>query len=533
MPWLDRVEAPGRVAPVEVSALPAYVPLETELSEPIRSEAHRLPRWLWPALGLFVLCRIPSFYEPHWYTDEAGYATVARMVSQGLDLYSQAWTNKPPLQIWTVALSLKLFGLSEAGLHLLTFISGLAALLAVAWVAGRLLDPLRAGLATSAFALAIGLPWFEAEVAVPESLLLGLATWAGALVVMGLAAPRHSRWWRWGWAPAAGILVGAAGAYQQTELADALALTLVLILSPRVSWRQLSLYLAAVLAVTAAWLLPSVVIAGASTVRFSLAGFYVDYAAASSPGVLGDALCVAAAIAVLAGAVGSRRSPSPIWAIWVWAAADLGVAAIAHRPYPHFLTPALAPSILALASVPVPPWRLPPRIVPLVGGVVLVALLAGVSGVNQKAVFNYGVWYWKAVSSGQLPRSEWLAGLDDRVTADQEVAEWLRAQGLEGTCAVVWSSDAWPYLLAGIPVQLPTAPIYNDVVLSGGSDQAVTDQVSALHPTVIVVAVDAVAQWPSIQGLLDRQYQLALASYPDLVYVRRGLHLPASASEAC
>ncbi|HLH71406.1 MAG TPA: hypothetical protein VKY90_20890 [Candidatus Dormibacteraeota bacterium] len=522
------------MASVEVSALPACAPLEAELSEPIRSEArHRPPRWLWPALGLFVVCRLPSFYEPHWYTDEAGYATVARMVLHGLDLYSQAWTNKPPLQIWTVALALRLFGLSEAGLHLLTFVSGLAALLAVAWMAGRFLDPLRAGLATTAFAFAIGLPWFEAEVAVPESLLVGPATWAGALVVGGLTMPRHSVWWRWAWAPAAGALVGIAGAYQQTELADALALALVLLLSPRVSWRLLGLYLVAVLAVTMAWLLPSVAIAGASTVRFSLAGFYVDYAAASSPGALGDALCLAAALAVLVGAVISRRSPSSTWAVWVWAAADLGVAAIAHRPYPHFLTPALAPSILALASVPIPPWRLPSHIVPLVGGMALVALLAGVSGVNQKAVFNYGIWYWKAVSSGQPPQSEWLVGLDDRVLADREVAGWLRAQGLEGACAVVWSSDAWPYLLAGMPVQLPTAPIYNDVVLSGGSDQAVTNQVRALHPTVIVVAVDAMAQWPSIQGLLDQQYQLALASYPDLVYVRRGLHLPATAPEAC
>jgi len=522
------------VAPADVSALPAYVSLKVERSEPIRQEARRLPpRWLWPALGLFVLCRIPSFYEPHWYTDEAGYATVARMVLQGLHLYSQAWTNKPPLQIWTVALALRLFGVGEAGLHLLTFASGLAALLAVAWIAGRLLGPLRAGLATAAFALAIGLPWFEAEVTVPESLLIGPATWAGALVVARLAVPRRSPWWRWGWAPAAGALVGAAGAYQQTELADALALGLVLLLSPRVSRRELGLYLAAVLGVTAAWLLPSVAIAGAGIVRFSLVGFYVDYAAASSPGPLGDALCAIAALAVLVGAVLSRRSAGPAWAIWVWAAADLGVAAVAHRPYPHFLTPALAPSLLALASVPIPPWRLPVRTLPLVAGMVLVALLAGVSGVNQKAVLNYGIWYWKALSSGQPPRSEWLASLDDRAPADREVAAWLRAQGLEGTCAVVWSSDAWTYLLAGIPVQLPTAPIYNDVVLSGGSDRAVTDQVRALHPAVIVVSVDAVAQWPSIQDLLDHQYQLALASYPDLVYVRRGLQLPAAAPETC
>jgi len=84
-------------------------------------------RWTWLAPGLLVytICRVPSFFEPHWYTDEAGYATTARAVLRGLPLYVQAWTNKPPLHIWTVALPLSLFGPREAGLHALTFVSGL------------------------------------------------------------------------------------------------------------------------------------------------------------------------------------------------------------------------------------------------------------------------------------------------------------------------------------------------------------------------------------------------------------------------
>src|SRR5258707_10637393 len=44
-----------------------------------RPPARRLMRW-WalPGLLAFVLARLPSFFEPHWYTDEAGYSTVAR-----------------------------------------------------------------------------------------------------------------------------------------------------------------------------------------------------------------------------------------------------------------------------------------------------------------------------------------------------------------------------------------------------------------------------------------------------------------------
>ena len=34
-----------------------------------------------------VVARLPSFFEPHWYSDEAGYATVARELLRGKTLY--------------------------------------------------------------------------------------------------------------------------------------------------------------------------------------------------------------------------------------------------------------------------------------------------------------------------------------------------------------------------------------------------------------------------------------------------------------
>src|SRR5213592_980020 len=145
-------------------------------------------RWtgLGPGLLVYTICRVPSFFEPHWYTDEAGYATTARAVLRGLPLYVQAWTNKPPLHIWAVALPLSLFGSREAGFHALTFVSGLLALVAVGLLARRLLSPRRALIASVAFGIAIGLPLFQAELLVPESLLIAPTTWAGLLVLTRL-----------------------------------------------------------------------------------------------------------------------------------------------------------------------------------------------------------------------------------------------------------------------------------------------------------------------------------------------------------
>ena len=60
-----------------------------------RVPPYRLRRriWLIGPLVLYGLLRIPSFLEPHWYTDEAGYVTTARALLQGKVLYSQIWTN--------------------------------------------------------------------------------------------------------------------------------------------------------------------------------------------------------------------------------------------------------------------------------------------------------------------------------------------------------------------------------------------------------------------------------------------------------
>jgi hypothetical protein len=494
--------------------------LELEADHSMRGARHAGYRWLWAVpFSLYTLARLPSFFEPHWYTDEAGYLTVARAVMHGRVLYSQAWTNKPPLQIWTLTVPLHLFGTSEAGLHALTFLSGLIALVAISWAGHRLLGSVRSLVAASALALLLGLPSFDAELVVPESLLLAPAAWAWALLLVRLNSGAVGVWWRWGWAVVAGVLAGMAIAYQQTELASAVALMAVMLISPTVRWHELATYMGAVAATTAAWLVPSLVLAGLGAVRFALVGFYVGYAASSSPGLGGYALLVLAAICLAAGAIVARRS-APVWAAWVWAGAELGVAAIAHRPYPHFLAPALAPAVLTLASLPLDPRRFPIRYAGLAAGAVILTILAGVSGADAKVVQAYGGWYGQAVRTGRLPSSSTLDVLDQRAPADRAVAGFLREYGLNRCRTVVWSSDAWVYLLAGIPVRLRTAPIYNDVVLEG--EAKTLAQVQALDPTVIVVSHDALANWPAIEGLLQSRYQLVFSMYPDQVYVRTG-----------
>ena len=79
---------------------------------------------------------------------------------------------------------MKLFGSSETGFHVLTLITGLLAVGAVVWAAGRLYTPRRAMVAGVIAAVMLGLPILDAELAIPESLMIAPLTWAGAIVLV-------------------------------------------------------------------------------------------------------------------------------------------------------------------------------------------------------------------------------------------------------------------------------------------------------------------------------------------------------------
>ena len=505
-----------------------------------------------PAVAVFVLARLPSFWEPHWYTDEAGYVTTAQTLLHGHALYSQIWTNKPPLTVLLVAAVVHLFGTGEGPLHLLTAASGLATIGAVYWAAWRLLGPRRAVVASLVGAISLGLPVLDAELLLPESLLIAPLSWAGALIAVRLARPATAARGTALWPFVAGALVAAGIALQQSALAETLAFTLALLISPVARWRDIAAFLGTVIAITGAWLLAAIAIAGAHTIGFALVGFYIQFTQSVLPsGNAGTAFHFgAAALAGLLfvfGAIPQRRSPRPIWFFLLWAGAALMVAGVSGQPYAHYLTPAVAPLALCLASLHRIPlhgitharlrgaWRVTPQI----AGVLIAAFMASNAGLdwvssptpssvlNGKAINNsrnFGVYYGGAIAAaiGVQTRDDWSSGFDSRVDGDAATAQYLQNRGLANASAVVWSSDAWVYALAPLPNQMPTPPIYNDEVLLG-QNGPVAAYVANINPQVIVTSVDALVEFPEIQQLLNHSYVASFWYYPDTVWIRADL----------
>lgn len=494
-------------------------------------------------LALLALLRLPSFFEPAWYTDEAGYATAARALLEGRGLYSQIWSNKPPLQTWAVAAVVRLLGTSEAALHTLTLLTGALTVAAVAYAARRLMSHRRALAAVLGTALVLGLPVTGAQLIVPDSLLIAATAWAGALLIPRLTGVTPTAGGR-AWPVVTGVLAALAVAVQQTAVADAAAFGLMILLGPRGGPRPLLAYAATVVGITAAWVAAYWALVGGHRLAFALLGFYGQYSADALPvstaeRVVHGVLLGGTFALLLAGAWLSRRSSRPLWMVWLWAGASLLVPAAANQPYAHLLIPSVAPAALALAAgLRRPSWlRLRTseslRAAPLAAGALLAAGQASVAGFDwdplavlgiQTPRPTLGTYYLGGlrVLLGREERITWEVDFDDRVLADRRTSDWIRGHGWSGHRAVVWSSDAWPYLLADLPLLLPTAPIYNDIVLDG-SHQALADRVAALDPELILTQDFDLVQFPEITPLLQRRYRQVLADFPDAVWIRNDL----------
>lgn len=497
-----------------------------------------------PGLLVLAVLRLPSLMEPHWYTDEAGYLNVARELLKGKVLYSQTWNNKPPLMLWTIALDVKLFGSSEIALHVLTLISGVVAILAIVWAATRLYTPRRALVAGVIAAVILGTPLVDAELALPESLMIAPLSWAGAIVLIriyrGDPSDHPRRIPRW--PLVVGVLMAAAVAYQQTAVAETSAFFLAMLVAPKLLRRDAFIFLGTVAAITGVWLSAAIITAGAGNVAFALAGFYVGYTKQTLPtsalgGFAHFALAGGAALLIAVGAILSRHRPRVDWVLALWAGATLVVTAVAGQQYPHFLEPAVAPLTLLAAGIALPSrsWIGAGGPRSLAGpalqaaGLVIAILMAKVAGLDWVPVtpsatnsHTLSDYYGGAVVAAFDPtwRTQWLDHFDYRVAGDANAAAWITAHGFSGDTAVVWSYDSWVYALADLQIVMRTPPIYNDEVLLGYGGP-VEQYVAKQRPVLIVVDSGAQVLFPEIGTLLDSgDYVDEYHSGPDTVWVR-------------
>lgn len=122
-------------------------------------------------LALIIL-RIPSLFEPHWYSDEGFFASIANAIKSGNLLYKDIWTSNPPgifLIYYLAALSnnLTLFSVKLLNLLFSTF-----SLVLIYKIAKELFSHKIAIIASIISAILLSLPILDANIANPENFFL-------------------------------------------------------------------------------------------------------------------------------------------------------------------------------------------------------------------------------------------------------------------------------------------------------------------------------------------------------------------------
>jgi 4-amino-4-deoxy-L-arabinose transferase-like glycosyltransferase len=478
----------------------------------------RWRRWrsLTVPLTLLLVLRLPSLFEPHWYTDEAGYATVAWQMMHGKVLFLTTWNNKPPLLFWIYQLGLLISGPTEFGIHLLSTLTEAAALVGTWVLAKDHLGPRRVWIAMLLAAFFLATPVFNGDLALPENLLIGFTVWGMVAVMAAVRAPDARR----ATLPAAvaGVLFAAAMLIQQSALADLAAALLVLLLVSRRGWYQAAAVGLSAAVVVAAVMTPFVLAAGMHNVVFFLITSYSGYTQTQLPltfwALLPRAL---AGVLLLVGAYSARKWPKERLLLWVWLASLLLFYAIPNRDYMHFLLPAVPAAALLISGLRLPRWRewrgkVSLAGAPLLGSVLVgtglwVSLLgAGLLGGSLFTIKLTGEYYPAFVGhlTGALTPAQYASVYNQRSLEEHQAVTWIEENHLTGSTAVVWSADAWAYLLGDLQSILPEPTIYMNDSLLGTSQLLRRVQVD--QPVVVILTSDAYTAYGPIVPLLEHSY---------------------------
>ncbi|MGC1194767.1 MAG: glycosyltransferase family 39 protein [Candidatus Dormiibacterota bacterium] len=490
-------------------------------------------RSLWVGLALLALLRLPSLFEPHWYSDESDYATTAWLMSHGKILYLTVWDNKPPVLFWIYQLVMGLFGPSEWGLHLLSLTTGLGALIGTWQLARSYLAPARVWIAVLVGAVLLGTPVFNGDLALPENFLIAFTVWAMVALLASMRATSGRR--AVTWAALAGVLFGIAFLIQQTALADLAAGVLV------VGWGRRGRLDLAVTAVAAAGLVvvlvmaPFVAAAGLGDVIHFTVLTYVKYTGNSlKPSLLDLAPRGVAALLLLVGAFWGRSWEPERRLPWIWLGALLLAYVLPDRAYLHFLLPEVPAAALLLAriglrrpGIEVSRARL--ALAPLLGAVLVSGLLwGGLVGSDiargKHLTFTFTAQYYPSFverATGALSAEAYSATYSQNPQSEQHALAWLRRHRLRGSSAVVWGSNVWPYVLGDLHPVLPVPETYNDRAWLGVPQMM--SRIERSRPRIILFFPGSRRVAGYILPLLHRSYTEVEADGRGKLWIRREL----------
>lgn len=285
-------------------------------------------------LGLALLLKIPSWFEPYWYGDEAIYLTIGQSLNRGVQLYGQIHDNKPPLLYVIAAIATgRLFWFKVIATYW-----GLITTVVLYKLAKKIFSPNLNGAkwATGLFVLLISLPWLEGNIANAELFFL-LPTIMAVYLLWSENLREKTIFW-------AGVCLGIGGLFKVPAMLEFGI------------WPVLWWIFEKKKAVKNTLVLGSGVVAPIliSMVYFWLNGTGRDYINAvwrqnlpyvtswggGKTGISLDTLSGRAGLLILMigmGLVLAKKAGRTATTIWLWFSWTWFAAMLSGRPYPHYL----------------------------------------------------------------------------------------------------------------------------------------------------------------------------------------------------
>lgn len=184
------------------------------------------------AVTAFIILRLPSLFEPHWYGDEAVYAAVAHAIEKGRTLYVDVWDNKPPGIYFIYMLGDPMNRLHV--IRVLNLVAGIALIGGLYKIALQFKYKFVARIAVLGLAVfTLGTPILEGNIANAENFFMTFIVWG---IYFALAYEKYRYQF------ISGMLFGAAFTIKFHPLFDYSALVLFMgttILKSRKDWKRI------------------------------------------------------------------------------------------------------------------------------------------------------------------------------------------------------------------------------------------------------------------------------------------------------
>lgn len=490
-------------------------------------------------LFLLVILRIPNFFEPYWYGDEAIYLTVGNALNKGGQLYTTIIDHKTPLIYQLARVPNQFyFRLLNLGWMLITTIAF--------WLFAKKLfkNSIASFFATLIMVLLTSLPWLEGHIPNGELFVMGF-------VMVGAVLFTNTRVWKNFFSKknswprerkkegfllfTSGTLFSLAILTKVPALLDLtafLAIFALLLLSDMFSinksfkdwsktlkqllWRILIFSLGIILPILISILYYRSLGSGQDYLDYGLL-YNLRYSQSwqlnfdssflnFSFSLLGKTLYFFAFVVLIA--LNTKEINKRFQFISIWFVASLYSTLLSSRPYPHYFIQMIPPFALLLVEIilglKVKSKTRINNFKSVASGVGLIALTIYIMllfNFKPYSTSKYYSQFWK-VASGQISKEEYDYSFNNLVRDNQKVAKLIEELGLEKI--FIWGTN--PMLYAQTKT-VPTSRFTVAFHIKDFEDYARTlAQIKQEEPRLIVVMRNDQDTFPDLNTYLKDSY---------------------------